>query len=350
MKSWESVLIPPDMSLREAIQKIDSATTKVALIVDENRKLLGMLADGDIRRALLQGVSLNDAVDSCMHREPRTASVTESRESILSIMRQRGINQIPIVDDEGRVLGLKLLKNYLNPEKRENWVVIMAGGLGSRLKELTKNTPKPMLHVGSRPLLETIVKRFVEQGFYNIWLAVNYQGEKIEEYFGDGAKFSANIKYLREDKRLGTAGALSLLPENPTLPILITNADLLATVDYGEMLDAHIASEASATMAIREYEYQIPYGVIETGTDEKIQALKEKPIHKALVNAGMYVISPEALEYVPDDHFVDMPELFSEFVSAGLTAICHRVHGYWLDIGRHEDFYQANADFTEIFK
>lgn len=350
MKTWESILIPPGMSLREAIQKIDKATTQLALVVDENRKLLGTLADGDIRRSLLKGVRIDDPVELCMHLEPTTASMTESQEEILSKMRQQGIHQIPIIDNEGHVVGLKLLKDYLNPKKRDNWIVIMAGGLGSRLKELTRNTPKPMLHVGNRPLLETIIRKFVEQGFYNIWLAVNYHAQQIEKYFGDGSGFGARIRYLREDKRLGTAGALSMFPEKPTLPILITNADLLAMVDYCEMLDAHISSNASATMAVRKYEYQIPYGVIETNDGAKIYGLREKPIHNVLVNAGIYVLSTETLEYIPKDHFIDMPDLFSEFIDAGLSTNCHRVHGYWLDIGRHEDFHQANKDFADIFK
>jgi dTDP-glucose pyrophosphorylase len=349
VKSWESVLISPETPLREAIAKIDAAATQLALVVDADRRLLGTLSDGDVRRGLLAGMELTDPVERCMFRSPTTARVGESREAIVTKMRASVLHQIPVLDISGRIVDLKTIDDYLAVPARENWVVIMAGGLGTRLKELTHETPKPMLMVGGRPLLEIIVRRFVEQGFRRIWLAVNYHAEQIEKHFGDGSAFGAEVNYLREDKRLGTAGALSLLPQASATPLLVTNADLLVAVDYGEMLDAHVASGATATMGVREYEYQIPYGVVRT-TEDRIAGLEEKPVHQALVNAGIYVLAPDVLVHVPDDTFFDMPELFAALIGAGKRARYHRIDGYWLDIGRHEDYYKANGDFPEIFE
>jgi NDP-sugar pyrophosphorylase family protein len=263
-------------------------------------------------------------------------------------MRKLELHQMPIIDNGGHVVDLKLIDDYLASPMRENWVVIMAGGPGTRLKELTRDTPKPMLQVGDRPLLETMVCRFVEQGFFKIWLAVNYHAGKIEGHFGDGKNFGAEIRYLREGKRLGTAGALSLLPQVPECPVLVTNADLLSNIDYGAMVDAHLTSDALGTMAVREYEYQIPYGVVRT-ENENITELDEKPVHTVLVNAGAYVLSSEAIAYVPRDSFFDMPKLFEILIAKGKSVRRHLVHCYWRDIGCHEDFCKANSDFPEVF-
>jgi len=348
MKSWESILISPDTPIREAIARIEAAASQMALVVDADRHLLGSLSDGDVRRGLLDGMELSDPVECCMFRNPTTARQGEARDEILAKMRTLVLHQIPVLDSNGRVVALKTIDDYLTAPVRDNWVVIMAGGLGKRLKELTRDTPKPMLAVGNRPLLETIVCRFVEQGFRHIWLAVNYHAEQIEEYFGDGAKFGAEVRYLREDKRLGTAGALSLLPQSPDFPLLVTNADLLVTADYGEMMDEHVANGAMATMAVREHEYQIPYGVVRVEED-RIEELEEKPVHQALVNAGIYALSPEALGYVPHDTFFDMPELFATLIVDGKLVGCHRLDGYWLNICRHEDYHKANGDFPDVF-
>lgn len=348
MKNWETVLISPDTSILEAIAKIDAAATKMALVVNAERILLGTLSDGDIRRSLLSGSQLSDPVERCMCQTPTTARVGESRESILTKMRKLVLQQIPVIDQRGGVVDLKLIEDYLTTTERDNWVVIMAGGPGTRLKELTRDTPKPMLPVGDKPLLETTVCRFVEQGFRHIWLAVNYQASKIENHFIDGELFGAKIRYLRESKRLGTAGALSLLPEVPENPVLVTNADILANIDYGDMVDAHCASNALATMAVREYEYQIPYGVVHTSNDN-ISRLEEKPIHRVLVNAGVYVLSSEVISKVPRETFFDMPELFELLITEGRPTHSHSINGYWCDIGHHEDFLRANAEINEVF-
>lgn len=345
---WENALISPQASISDALRHINNATSQLALVVDESRHLLGTLSDGDVRRALLAGMALTDSIESCMCRTPTTARVGESREEMLATMRQYFLHQLPLIDDNGVVIGLKRIDDLLQPEERSNWVVIMAGGLGTRLQELTRNTPKPMLPVGNKPLLETIIRRFTEQGYRNIWLAVNYHANQIEEYFGNGEKFGASIQYLRENTRLGTAGALSLLPA-PELPILVSNADLLTKVDYSRLFETHSKMNALATMAVRDHEYSIPFGVV-LADKNRILQIQEKPTHRVTVNAGIYVLSPSALSLIPKHTFFDMPELFADIIERGEVAHCHHIDDYWIDIGRKEDLLQALRDYPEVFK
>ena len=348
MKNWERTLIGPETSLREALECIDRSGCQLALVVDAERRLLGTLSDGDARRALLKGMALSDRVAGAMHRDPTRAPSHEDRASILALMRKLGIHQIPVVDERGAVVGLETVDDFLLPQPREEWVVIMAGGLGTRLRDLTRDTPKPMLKVGSRPLLETIVRGYAEQGFHRFYFAVNYKADQIESHFGDGSALGIEIRYLRETKRMGTAGALSLMPEVPERPFFVTNADILTKEDYGYMVDFHIESGADATMGVREYEMQVPFGVVR-GSNCRIEAIEEKPIHRFTVSAGMYVLSPCALELVPRDQFFDMPTLFEDMLRAGLNVRSHRTTGYWLDIGRMRDYEQANVDFDNEF-
>lgn len=321
----------------------------MALVVDAKNHLLGTLSDGDTRRALLRGLTLTDEVSQAMHLNPTTVKATDDRKTRLSLMKRLGLHQLPVLDADGVVVGLEVVDDFFSAPARDEWIVIMAGGLGTRLKELTKETPKPMLNVGARPILETIIRSFAEQGFRTIYLAVNYKADQIEAYFGDGSSFGVSINYLREKLRMGTAGALSLLPSMPDLPIIVTNADLLTKEDYCIMVDRHLQDGADATMGIRKYEVQIPFGVVREHNG-RITGIDEKPIQQFVVSAGMYVLSPRMLELVPCDKFFDMPSLFELAVQQGLTARCHNVDGYWLDIGRPADFEQANSDYHEVFK
>lgn len=321
----------------------------MALVVDNDRRLLGTLSDGDARRALLRGVTLDTPVSEAMHTTPTVVHNHDDRETRLGLIRRRGLHQLPIVDNRGHVVGLEVVDDYLHVPAREESVVIMAGGLGSRLKELTRETPKPMLNVGSRPILETIVRSFSEQGFRRFYLAVNYKAEQIEAYFGDGSNFGIEVHYLREQKRLGTAGALSLLPAELEHPIVVTNADLLTKANYGAMIENHMASSADATMGVRKYEMQVPFGVVQE-KDGRISSIFEKPVHQFMVSAGMYVLSPSVMKFVPRDQFFDMPALFETITKQGLYALCHHVDGYWLDIGQPSDFERANNDYHEVFR
>lgn len=349
MKAWEQVLVRPSTSLRQALETIDRAGSQIALVVDENRRLLGTLSDGDARRALLRGLSLDDPVSTAMHTTPRFARVGEDTRAILATMRASGLHQMPMLDAGGIVIGLMTIDDYLVQPPRKHWVVIMAGGQGTRLHQLTRDTPKPMLKIGSRPLLETIVRSFAEQRFRRFYMAVNYKAEQIEGHFGDGSQLDVEICYLREKQRLGTAGALTLLPEAPSLPIIVTNGDLLTKEDYGRMVEQHEASGADATMAVRDYEVQVPFGVVHE-RDGSIASIEEKPIKRFVVSAGMYVLSPQVLPLIPRDTSFDMPALFEAIVNNGMRTRCHHIDGYWLDIGRMPDYEQANADFPGLFQ
>lgn len=349
MKSWQQSLVGPETTLREALQTIDRVGCQIALVVDEQSHLLGTLSDGDVRRGLLRGLALADSVSAAMHISPTCARTVDSRQSIHSTMRRLGLHQMPVLNARGQVQGLETIDDYFAAPPRDNWVVIMAGGMGTRLQELTRDIPKPMLKVGSRPLLETIVCGYAEQGFRNFYIAVNYRADQIEAHFGDGGSLGVEIRYLREKQRLGTAGALSLLPQTPSVPLLVTNADLLTKEDYAHMLDGHMQAGAEATMAVREYEIQVPFGVVRE-RDGCIEAIEEKPIKRFVVNAGIYVLSPGALEHVPRDTQFDMPALFESLVGAGLRTRCHPIEGYWLDIGRATDYEKAQTDFDEVFR
>jgi dTDP-glucose pyrophosphorylase len=349
MKTWERALVTSAMTLREALACIDIASSRMALVVDEKRRLLGTLSDGDARRGLLKGLSLSDKVTAAMHLNPTVARAGESRHAILTSMRQRGLHQMPVVDAEGVVVGMVVVDDFLKTPERDNWVVIMAGGQGKRLEQLTRDTPKPMLRVGSRPLLETIVIGYAEQGFRRFYFAVNYKAEQIEQHFGDGGSFGVEIRYLREQQQLGTAGPLSLLPELPSQPILVTNADLLTKEDFGRIVDRHVESGADATMAVRNYEMQVPFGVVQE-RDGYIEAIVEKPVQRYTVSAGIYVLSPPVLDLVPRDTQFDMPTLFEASAQRGFRARCHRIEGYWLDIGRLPDYERANMEFKEVFR
>jgi dTDP-glucose pyrophosphorylase len=349
MKNWQNTLIAPSLTLREALQTINDVGCQMALVVGSDRRLLGTLSDGDARRALLRGVTLDTPVSEAMHTTPTVVHKHDDRETRLGLIRWRGLHQLPIVDNRGHVVGLEVVDDYLHVPAREESVVIMAGGLGSRLKELTRETPKPMLNVGSRPILETIVRSFSEQGFRRFYLAVNYKAEQIEAYFGDGSNFGIEVHYLREQKRLGTAGALSLLPAELEHPIVVTNADLLTKANYVAMIENHLATSADATMGVRKYEMQVPFGVVQE-KDGRISSIFEKPVHQFMVSAGMYVLSPSVMKFVPRDQFFDMPALFETITKQGLYARCHHVDGYWLDIGQPSDFERANNDYHEVFR
>lgn len=349
MKDWQKTLIKPHMTLRDALLIIESATSQLAMVTDDQGRLIGTLTDGDARRGLLRGLTLTDPVSDVMHKNPICARVGDSRHVVMGLMREKALHHIPLVDEQGIVVGLYLIDDMLASQKRENWVVIMAGGLGTRLKELTQQTPKPMLTVGSKPILETILLDFASQGFRKFYMAVNYKAEQIESHFGDGSKFGVEICYMREQKRMGTAGGLSLLPEMPTVPFIVTNADLLTNQDFGALVDGHVEAGADATMAVRNYEMQVPFGVIKENNG-LIEAIVEKPVHRFTVSAGIYVLSPSVLRLIPKDSFFDMPSLFEGILKSGMQARSHSIDGYWLDIGRLDDYKQANEDFSKVFE
>lgn len=348
MKSWKNILASSSTTIREAIRIMDAGALKIALVVDDALHLLGTVSDGDVRRGILKGYSLDDYVYQVMNTSPAVVLQNAGRDNILALMRRKQVHQIPVVDQAGILVGLEIIDTIIATTKQNNWVVLMAGGLGTRLKQLTKDTPKPLLKIGGKPILETILENFIDQGFCRFFISVNYKSELIESHFDDGSRWGVQIEYLRENKKLGTGGALGLLPKRPSAPLLVMNGDVLTKVDFSQLLDFHREHKAEATMCVREYDFQVPYGVVKVD-NHRIIAIEEKPVQCFFVNAGIYVLEPHTLDLVPPNVFFDMPSLFENLIEQKMEATVFPVREYWLDIGRMDDFDRANEDFREVF-
>ena len=349
MKTWKDIAIGPHTSLIDTIRIIDRGSQQIALVVDEDQHLLGTVTDGDIRRGILRRLSLEDTVDTVMNCKPVVVCDTDSDETILDLIAKTALHHLPVVDSAGRVVGLRLLDELLARRQRHsNWVVLMAGGLGSRLRPLTNDVPKPLLRVGNRPILETILGQFREHGFSRFYISVNYMADQVKAYFGDGSAWDVEIRYLEEDRRLGTAGALSLIPERPTEPVIVMNGDLLTKANFRQLLAYHREQGTDATMAVREYEFQVPFGVVET-TDNLLVAVVEKPVHSFLVNAGIYVLNPDLLGRVPLEKEFDMPAFFDLLGKQDRKVAVFPLREFWLDIGRADDLVRANHVFSDHF-
>ncbi len=348
MKSWRKAVVGPQATVGQAIAAIESGSIQIALVLDERNRLLGVVTDGDVRRGLLRGTPLTGPATDIMNRAPVSASSTMPREDRLHLMRQKSIKQLPLIDAEGHLVVVETLDELLEPRLYANPVLIMAGGLGERLGALTRDVPKPMLNVGGRPLLETIVRNVVQQGFGNIYISVNYKADTIKDYFGDGASFGATIPYVHETERLGTARALGLFPAPPGPPVVVTNGGILTTINYGALLDFHNATPAEATMAVREHKVHVPYGVVST-SDGFLQTIREKPTESWFVSAGIYVIGNSVFRHVPPGVRTDMPTVLERVIASKGRVAVYPIREYWLDIGRMEDFEQAHAEFHEVF-
>lgn len=347
-KDWKKILLSPRDSLRDALSIVNEEALRVALVVDEQERLLGVLTDGDIRRAILADVSLNTAVEVVMNCNPLTSPINCSRSEVLAEMKRRSILSIPVVDENGRLVGLETWESASAHRRYEHPVFIMAGGFGTRLKPLTDNCPKPMLKIGGKPMLEILVERFAKTGFKNIYISTHYLPEVIMDYFGDGQRWGVNIEYVHEDVPLGTGGALGLLPDNiPDLPLIMMNGDVLTSLDFERLMLFHTTHSPAATMCVRQYEYQVPYGVIDCD-GEKIVGMSEKPIHRYFVNAGVYILSPRIFKGVPKGISIDMPTLLDSNINDDSDVLMFPIHEYWLDIGRPDDFDRAQADVYQL--
>lgn len=348
MKTYKNLLLSPTSTIKEALRIIDNGAMHIALVVNEDERLIGTISDGDIRRGLLCDLALDDTIETIIYKSPTVCKIDDTKEKILEIAVSKKIYQIPIVDNDGKLIGIEEVDELLKQQSKTNKVVLMVGGLGTRLRPLTEHTPKPMLKVGNKPILETIILNFKKYGFTNIILCVSYKSEIIEEYFNDGSSFGVNIEYIHENKRMGTAGALSLIRNKLTKSFFVMNGDLLTNINFENMMEYHKANNSIATMGVREYDFQVPYGVVNVNGKD-ILSIEEKPTHNFYVNAGVYVLSSKSLDFIPDDKFYDMPTLFERIIENKLKSISFPIHEYWLDIGRIEEFEKANNEFHEVF-
>lgn len=346
---WKNVLIKPQNTIRDALEIINIESLRVAIVVDQELTLLGVVTDGDIRRGLLENLPLTEQVAKVMNTQPTTALKGTSREVLIELMERQDILSVPLLDADNKVVGLETLHGALHQPKYQNPVFIMAGGFGTRLKPLTDTCPKPMLHIGNKPILETVIRSFIKAGFVNFYISTHYMPEQIQAHFGNGDELGININYVHEECPLGTGGALGLLPKDlpEGLPLIMMNGDVLTKVDFQRLLDFHVENDADATMCVREYDYQIPYGVI-NGEGSKISSMVEKPIQRFFVNAGIYVVSPRVVASVPINHHIDMPTLLERHMHERDNVLMFPIHEYWLDIGRMDDFNRAQADIHTL--
>jgi dTDP-glucose pyrophosphorylase len=342
-EGWRKALLPQSSIIEDAIKVLNDCGLRIVMVVDDYFQLVGTISDGDIRRGLLRGLTLNSPTEQVVNKESITVSPGMERELVVDLMKVNKIQQIPIIDNSKKVIGLHLLDEIDSVDLKENKFVIMAGGKGSRLHPQTKNCPKPMLHVAGRPILEHIIKRASLEGFCDFLIAVNYLGEMIEDYFGDGSNFGVNIAYLKENSPMGTAGALSLIDPLPTEAFVVSNGDVITDIKYAELLDFHLKHKAHGSMAIRPDEWQNPFGVVEI-EGIRIVGYEEKPITRSYSNAGVYVIDPSKLSLLRKNQFYNMPDLFNLIQESNGLTIAYPIHEKWIDVGRPNDLLQAQRD------
>ena len=350
MCNWKQILLKPDNTLEEAIKTLHEGGCRITLIIDDDGKLLGTLTDGDVRRALIKHISMDDLVVEVMNNKPETALKSDQRRQILSMMRKKKFLHMPIVNEQGVLVGLETLQHLIKNISYDNPVLLMAGGFGTRLLPLTKETPKPLLKVGKLPILETIITQFIDAGFHNFYISTHYKAEMVRKHFGDGSAWGVSIQYIHETKPMGTAGSLGLLPRDiQDLPILVMNGDLLTKVNFEHLLEFHKEQGGVATMCVREYDFQVPYGVIES-KECRITSIVEKPVHQFFVNAGIYVLDPTLVKSVDGKTYLDMPSLLESRIEIGEQVDTFPLHEYWIDIGHLEEFERANREVVNIIK
>lgn len=351
MSDLSHLCIAPDGSLREAMEDIDANSKGIVLVCVEDR-VVGTVTDGDIRRAILQGIDLNAPVSTIVDRKkesspssPVTAAVGTDHGAVLKLMREHSVRQIPLLDSEGRIKQLLTLDELVPEQALPMEAVIMAGGLGTRLRPLTEHIPKPMLPVGDRPLLQRTVERLREAGISRVHLTTHYKSEVIQQHFGNGSEFGMDIRYVEEDEPMGTAGALCRL-NGTSQPLLIINGDILTNVDFRAMFQFHQEHDAYMTIAVKQIELAVPYGVVELG-DSGVTGITEKPVMRHFINAGIFLLNPEACEFVPHDRPYDMPDLINALVEARKRVVAFPIREYWLDIGQIEHYRRALSDFPQ---
>lgn len=343
MTNWTETILSLDSTVEDAIRNLNDTGARIVLIADSELKFVGVIADGDIRRGMVKGVNLTDCVTEIINKKSITVLPELTRSNILAIMEKLKVLQIPIVDKSGRLLGLHTFGETPNKETHENLFVIMAGGFGRRMGSLTSKTPKPMLKVFGKPILQHIIEAARDNGFCNFVIAVHYLGDTIENYFGNGRNFGVNIKYVREESPLGTAGALTMIEPIPKMPFVVSNADLISNIDLAELLDFHLSNQAEATVTTRTVHWQNPFGVVEI-QEGIVGSILEKPIISSSVSAGIYVFNPVALELLERAEFCDMPTLLAKMIERNFEVRAFPIFESLQDIGQISDWEKAQEE------
>jgi len=348
MNHWKEAIVSEHDSIQRTIEVLNQAAIRAVLVVGQNMSLQGIVTDGDIRRGLLNRIDLSEKVTSVMNQSPVTCDISDSKQTILHAMDSRGLLHMPILES-GRLVDFVTVQGYSEAPRYDNPVFLMAGGFGTRLRPLTNDCPKPLLKLGKKPILETILENFISSGFHRFYISTHYLPEKIMNHFGDGSRWNVTIEYVHEEEPLGTGGALGLLPTTTSqLPLIMMNGDILTKVDFAKLLDFHQSSDSSATLCVTEFKSQIPYGVIETDGGHII-SIVEKPISKSFINAGIYVLDANLVNTIKPNQSIDMPDLLQRQLEKNEKVAMFPLHEYWLDIGRVPDFEQAQQDFVGGF-
>lgn len=348
MSNVDLLKVRPESSILETLQAIDKGVMGIALVVDQEDCLIGTVTDGDIRRAIINHNSLEDPISKIMNKDLVKAHMGLSKYKLITIMKAYGINQIPLVNENNKLVDIKKLSDLLSTDKKTNKLVIMAGGLGTRLKPLTNTTPKPLLPIGNKPILETILEHAELYGIVDIVITLNYLSKYIENYFGNGSLLGVNITYVNEEDSLGTAGAISLIEEPIVDDLFVINGDILTRVNFDLMLKKHKENKNFLTVGTRPYQTQIPYGIINE-TEEEIKYIEEKPVLEYTINAGIYIISPQAIKEIPKKQFFHMTDLIEKLIAQNKKVGTFLIQDYWLDIGKINDYYKANIEYNDYF-
>ena len=348
MINFLDICLQPFTSIKKTMEVISNGSVKIALVVDKNNHFLGTVSDGDIRRGLLKGKSLDDVIDGIYNVNAICADKELSKKALFDLCIESQISQIPIIDINNQVVDLFILDELFVTKQHKNTVVLMVGGIGMRLMPLTEKIPKPMLKVGNNPILQTIVEGFSKHGFTNFIMCLGYKSDVIQDYFQDGKAFGVNIEYVIDDKPMGTAGALSLLKKKLDKPVFVMNGDILTNINYEELLDFHKSNNAKATMCVREYDIEVPYGVVGMHKEDII-SIEEKPIHSFFVNSGIYLLEPECIDLIPNNEFYDMPLLFEKLLDSKEKVVSFPLKEYWIDVGHISQYEQAMREYKKVF-
>ena len=346
MKNWKKIIVEPKMSLEEVIKIIDKTALQIAIVLDKNKKLFGTVTDGDIRRAILKGLNLKTSIDEVMNSNPFFAYKKTSKNELIDIMKKNSVQHLPIVDADNKVLGISSYSELTEINEKSNVVVIMAGGLGLRLRPLTENIPKPMLLLDDKPILEHIISNFIKEGFKYFYISVNYKSDVIKNYFKNGNKWGIKISYLEEKSQLGTAGALSLLKSRLSEPIIVVNGDVVTNLSISNVIKFHTKENSVATMVTKSLKFQLPFGIPEIKGND-ILSINEKPMRNIKVNAGIYVLSPSTLELLPKNK-IDMTDFFKMLVKSRKKVLAFQMNEKWVDIGEKQEYAKVKnkiADF-----
>lgn len=342
----QNLCVPPGTSIRLTLEAITKNGRQVALVTDPDNRLLGIVTDGNVRKALLRGASLDAPVGSNMNTAPITGRAGLTRSAATELMRARRIRHLPLVDAAGRLTDVVFLDDILARVPLPAAAVIMAGGMGTRLRPLTEETPKPLLRVGGRPLIEILIERLERSGISDVLVAVHHKSEMIRDALGDGARFGVRLSYVDEPARLGTIGALTLISPRPAEPFFVINADILTKCDFRAIWEFHRAEGASMTVGVSLHQVDIPYGEF-TLHGTRISRVEEKPRKEFPVNAGIYLLNPSLTDLIPPGQYFDATDLIHACLEREFAVSAYLIREYWLDVGRHEDLRRADRDVAE---